>query len=88
MSHFSDPRQITVEFDPGEGAVGRIVGLVERRGYELRGLNMGKAGARHALTLDLAARDAGRQFDILDLQLRRLVGVHHVSTSPASESAS
>jgi hypothetical protein len=43
---------------------------------------MGQSGDRAALTLDLAARDAGRKLDILDLQLRRLIGVHHVSTSP------
>jgi len=82
VSQFQSPQRITVQFDPGEGAIGRIVGLVERRGYELRGLTMGQSGDRAALTLDLAARDAGRKLDILDLQLRRLIGVHQVSTSP------
>ena len=88
MSSFQAPQRVTVQFDPGEGAIGRIVGLVERRGYELRGLTMGQDGARAALTLDLAARDAGRKLDILDLQLRRLIGVHSVSTSPTTGSAS
>ncbi|MDP9163439.1 MAG: hypothetical protein M3N06_05015, partial [Pseudomonadota bacterium] len=71
MSEFQDPQRVTVEFEPGEGAIGRIVGLVERRGYELRGLSMDHEGTRAALTLDLAARDAGRKLDILGLQLCR-----------------
>ncbi|MEO7786923.1 MAG: ACT domain-containing protein [Sphingomicrobium sp.] len=87
MNDVLTAQRVTVEFDPGEGAIGRIVGLVERRGYELRGLTMAPTGTRAALTLDLAARDAGRQFAILDLQLRRLVGVRNVSTSPCPGSA-
>ena len=83
----TDPQQITVDFTPGEGAVGRIVGLVERRGFELRGLAMHDRDGRASMTLDLIARDAGRRLDVLDLQLRRLIGVHHVSTSPATGKA-
>ncbi|MEO6248475.1 MAG: ACT domain-containing protein [Sphingomicrobium sp.] len=83
-----EAQHITVRFAPGEGAIGRIVGLVERRGFELRGLAMANDGPHAALTLDVAARDAGRKLDILDLQLRRLIGVHSVSTSPKTGSAS
>jgi acetolactate synthase regulatory subunit len=41
------------------------------------------------MVVELAPRDAGRSLDILDLQLRRLHGVTHVSTfTPATEALS
>ena len=82
--------RLVIAFRDEEGAVGRIVGLVERRGFELRGIAMSgetpvPGGFReHKLTLDVAGRDAGRRLDVLDLQLRRLDGVSHVSTIAAA----
>ena len=83
--------RLVIAFREEEGAVGRIVGLVERRGFELRGIAMsGEAsasgdGAGHKLTLDVAARDASRRLDVLDLQLMRLDGVSQVSTIAAAQ---
>jgi acetolactate synthase-1/3 small subunit/acetolactate synthase II small subunit len=82
--------RLVIAFRDEEGAVGRIVGLVERRGFELRGIAMssdlpGDCGATgHKLTLDVAARDASRRLDVLDLQLMRLDGVSQVSTIAAA----
>ncbi len=71
--------RLIVDFRPEEGAVPRIVGLVERRGFELRGLSMTGRAPAASLTLDVAARDASRRLDLLERQLRRLDGVRQVS---------
>ena len=67
--------RVVIDFRPEEGAVPRIVGLVERRGFELRGMSM----VGGALTLELEPRDPGRRLDLLDRQLCRLDGVSKVS---------
>jgi len=83
--------RLVIAFRDEEGAVGRIVGLIERRGFVLRGIAMsGEApgaggGLGHKLTLDVAARDASRRLDVLDLQLMRLDGVSQVSTIAAAK---
>ncbi|MEO5641445.1 MAG: ACT domain-containing protein [Sphingomicrobium sp.] len=76
--------QITIRFAPGEGAIGRIVTLVERRGFVLHGLAMREEGDAASMTLDLVARDASRRLDVLDLQLKRLIGVSSVSIPAGS----
>ena len=71
--------RLIIDFRPEEGAVPRIVGLVERRGFELRGIAMSGNAPRASLTLDVAPRDPGRRLDLLNRQLRRLHGVADVS---------
>lgn len=68
-----------IDFTPGEGAVIRVLGLVERRGFELRDLSA-HAGR---LTLAVDPRGPGRHLDVLARQLERLVDVIAVSFSPA-----
>ena len=80
--------RVVIDFRPEEGAVPRIVGLVERRGFELRGLTMTGEATGHKLTLDVAARDSSRRLDVLDLQLRRLNVVSQVSTITAAKETS
>ena len=65
---------MTITFAPGEGAVVRMLGLVERRGFQLRSIVMSEG----TMTLDVEARDASRRLDVLDLQLRRLAEVRGV----------
>jgi acetolactate synthase-1/3 small subunit/acetolactate synthase II small subunit len=78
--------RLIISFREEEGAVGRIIGLVERRGFELRGIAMSgerprsDEGTPCKLTIDVSARDASRRLDILNLQLMRLDGVSQVST--------
>ena len=78
----TEASRITIRFAPGEGAVGRIVTLVERRGFIMRALAMNDEGDCASMTLDLVARDTSRRLDVLDLQLKRLIGVTSV-TIPA-----
>ena len=80
--------RLIIAYRDEEGAIGRIVGLVERRGFELRGLTMTGEANEHKLTLDVAARDASRRLDVLELQLRRLNGVSQVSTITSAKETS
>ena len=75
--------RIRIEFAHEEGAIVRILGSVERRGYRLTGLAMSGA----VLTIDLAPRDPGRRLDVLAAQLRRLHDVTSVTPFPAIASA-
>ncbi len=76
--------RITIEFTPNEGAMLRLLGLIERRGFRVTAVTMAEAqGGRHAtLTLDLSARNGARALDTLGLQLRRLSDVHWVGAMP------
>ena len=71
--------RLTIDFTPAEGAVIRMIGLVERRGYIVRGLAMNEAGANASLTIDVEPRDASRRVDVVAQQLGRLVDVNKVS---------
>ena len=77
-------QQISISFAAGEGAIGRIVALVERRGFICRGLTMTDDAGSAAMTLDLVPRDASRRLDVLDLQLKRLIEVTAVTLPSGS----
>lgn len=67
--------RLRIAFRNAEGALVRILGLVERRGYRLLAVN---AEEGHLL-LDLTPRDPGRRLDVLAAQLRRLHDVTDVT---------
>jgi len=69
--------RLTIAFAPGEGALVRMLGLVERRGFDVRAITM----AAGSMTLDVEARDPLRRIDALGLQLRRLVDVNDVQVA-------
>ena len=71
---------VTIAFAPGEGAVVRMLGLVERRGFTVRSIVMSEG----SMTIDVEARDASRRLDVLDLQLRRLHEVRDVQIAQAA----
>lgn len=81
--------RIEITFQPGEGAVLRMLGLVERRGFLVGGITMRSNPDRATLALDLAPRDPGRRPDVLARQLRRLVDVRSVAVTskPSGTSA-
>ena len=72
--------RLAVEFTAGEGALVRMLGVVERRGFILRRAVMAElpCGRRATLALTVEPRDAGRSLDTLALQLGRLHGVGKV----------
>lgn len=79
-----------IEFESHEGALLRLIGLVERRGYDVSSINMPTENAgRMTLDLGVMARNVGSDIGILQRQIHRLVGVHRVfgSADPAHESS-
>ncbi len=79
--------RIEIDFAMAEGAMLRVLGLIERRGFVVRGLSMTGQGDRGSLAVDVQPRDAGRRLDVMAAQLRRLVDVRHVSVSSPSFSS-
>ena len=75
--------RITITFDPAEGAVQRMVGLIERRGFRLRGLVMSEEASEATIRMDVEGRDPSRRIDIVVRQLERLVDVRTVQCSTA-----
>ena len=73
-------QRLVVEYLAGEGALVRMLGLVERRGFILRRAVMAElpCGRRATLALTVAPRDCGRSVEILARQLGRLHGVGRV----------
>ena len=70
-------QRLVVEYLAGEGALVRMLGLVERRGFVLRRSVMAElpCGRRATLALTVEPRDAGRSIETLARQLGRLHGV-------------
>ena len=72
-------QRLAIDITPAEGAVVRVLGLVERRGFVVRGLAMSEQGSGASLVIDLEPRDPSRRADVVARQLSRLVDVNHVS---------
>ena len=69
-----------IEFEPSEGALLRLIGLIERRGYSVRGLALPEtAGSSMHLDMALTPHETGRDIGVLSRQIRRLVGVRQVA---------
>ena len=73
--------RVVIDFASAEGALVRMIGLVERRGFRVRGISMAEEAERASLTLDVQPLDARRSLDVLALQLGRLHEVRQVSVS-------
>jgi acetolactate synthase-1/3 small subunit/acetolactate synthase II small subunit len=70
--------RLTINFTPAEGAVVRMLGLVERRGYVIRGLAMNEQADNASLLIDVEPRDPSRRVAVMARQLDRLVEVNSV----------
>ena len=73
--------QVTIDFNAAEGAVVRMIGLVERRGFRVRGIAMAEEADKSSMRLDVQPLDDKRSLDVLALQLGRLHEVRNVSVS-------
>ena len=80
--------RIHVDFDAGEGAVLRMVGLVERRGFTVGGISMAANDGRGSISLDVEPRDSSRRLEVIAAQLRRLHDVRNVSILSCEPGAS
>ncbi|MDP9423882.1 MAG: acetolactate synthase [Pseudomonadota bacterium] len=73
--------RLEINFTPGEGALLRMLGLVERRGFRVQGIAMSEVADRGSLAVDLEPRDSGRHLDVIARQLARLVDVQSVAVT-------
>ena len=80
--------RIDIEFTPSEGSVLRLIGTVERRGYEVQALTMTSGDGRGSLALEVRGRDDSRRLDVVAGHLRRLVDVRSVSHSSQATGSS
>lgn len=71
---------IHIQIDRADGSLQRLIGLVERRGFEILGMNMSDTGDWRTLALDVVSRDGTRCINNLGLQIDRLFGVHRLET--------
>lgn len=80
MRNAPDHARMFIEFAAAEGAMVRMLGLVERRGFIVHRAAMAEqpCGRRATLALTVEPRDESRSIDRLALQLGRLHGVGRV----------
>jgi acetolactate synthase-1/3 small subunit/acetolactate synthase II small subunit len=79
--------RLVISFTPAEGALIRMLGLIERRGYALRGVAMEEHANGASLVLDVEPRDPSRRVDVVARQLDRLVEVNKVSIVTGTQAA-
>ena len=89
MTDPSETQRLFVEFEIAEGAVVRMLGLIERRGFRVRRVAMAEqpCGRRASLALAIAPMDASRDVEVLARQLERLHGVWRVTFERMLEAA-
>lgn len=78
-------QRLMISFTLAEGAVVRMLGLVERRGYAVLGINMEERHEGASIIVDLEPRDPARRIDVVAKQLHRLVDVNSVSIVTPNE---
>jgi len=66
---------IHVEVDRAEGSLQRLIGVIERRGFEIDGLELSGSGTMRVAAFSVRARDGSRCVEVLGRQIDRLVGV-------------
>lgn len=84
---------INIEMTRAEGAIQRLFGLIERRGFELRSFNMPEhnpSGANDAfqVTVGIVPRDDTRSIDVLFRQINRLHGIRSIGRPVAAAAVS
>ncbi len=72
-----------VHIDRTEGALQRLIGLIERRGFDIDRMNVADVGGHREVRLNLSPRDATRHTDVLGRQIDRLIGVRRISPASA-----
>ena len=68
-------QNIRIEFAFAEGALRRLLGVIEARGWAIRSMQMGSDGDRSIMTLSLGPRDGTRKIATLIRQVSRVYGV-------------
>jgi acetolactate synthase-1/3 small subunit len=67
--------------DRAEGSLQRLIGLVERRGFDIERIALNDAGAQRDVRMNVRARDASRCAEVLGRQIDRLIGVRRLAST-------
>ncbi len=78
---------IHIQIDRADGSLQRLIGLVERRGFHIDGINMADEGAMRRIALTVRGRDAARSIDTLGRQIDRLIGVARIQAQTLQSEA-
>lgn len=70
---------IHIQIDRADGSLQRLIGLVERRGFHIDGMNMADEGDFRRIALTVRSRDAARSMDNLGRQIDRLFGARRIA---------
>lgn len=77
--------QLLIGFRPAEGAIVRILGLIERRGFLLHDIAVRSEDPGCSMTVEVAPRDPhSRHLDVLARQIGRLIDVQSVAIETAA----
>lgn len=77
-----------LEIERTEGALPRLIGLIERRGFEVTNLHLGPHHNQgRKISLSVHALDDGRRVETLRFQILKLYGVKDLSAASASVAA-
>ncbi len=69
---------IHIQIDRADGSLQRLIGLIERRGFHIDGLNLSDEGALRRVQLQVRGRDAGRCVHNLGHQIDKLFGTTRI----------
>lgn len=72
-----------IQIDHSEGALQRLIGLVERRGFDIERLNVASSGEHRDVRMTVRGRDATRCTVVLGRQIDRLIGVRRMAPAPS-----
>ncbi len=75
---------IQIQIDRADGSLQRLIGLVERRGFHIDGLNLSDEGPMRRVSMKVRGRDAGRCPENLGRQIDKLCGATRVTFAVAS----
>lgn len=78
---------IQIQIDRADGSLQRLIGLVERRGFHIDGINMADEGDFRRIALTVRSRDAARSMDNLGRQIDRLFGARRIGNDMVQSEA-
>lgn len=78
---------IHIRIDRADGSLQRLIGLVERRGFHIDGINMADEGKFRRISIKVRGRDDGRCISNLGRQIDGLYGARRVEAEAFSEAA-
>lgn len=73
---------LLIQIDRSEGSLQRLIGLIERRGFDIERMSVSDAGVHREVRVGVRGRDANRRPDVLGRQIDRLFGVRCMNAAP------